>query len=712
MPFQVNQIDRIKDFDEAIEALESEYLPGLIEAFGNSPEGRAYLKSQPAEEAYLGDWVGNLVYFGYAYLNVTLPKMQKRDVEVILQQLFPSKISLAEPDDANSVVPELIAFWEFVQREYKQRHSSKILTFLRKIAPTFAATMNDPRNFGIAKTFFMSGQASGFDMTTPEGLAAYQEQYNQQVRDDPSASILPLQGMQGMPMALNPFAGGVPEGVPPEFVALMSQQLGFGPVPGLEHLPTDPEELVSAIAQHLIDEGVVTIEEAEGSTADAEDDIDPLNSLLSFATQFQQKTLNGAAQAQGVTLSAEAIALLQDLRITPTTPGTIVQDFERLLERIGTEGIPVSSTRHQLGMNLLKDLNAQLSQPIQTDLKRPQQKSYPNLYGLYLLMRVTGLTQISQTGKTPKLVVNPDLYAAWQTLNPTEKYFTLLEAWLIRSDLELLGEDRNPLNEGSRVLRAWTDLSKQPKTYRNYSEQDTLNYWPGFHNLTLMQMFGWVELVCPRPDAGKGWRVKQVKTLPIGDAIATVALSAYHDQNFQWASEDDFTLPWGDFQPYFQPYFPEWQQNLPALSPPAHQTGTYIFKVSLGKIWRRLSISSEMTLEALGDLIRESVDFDSDHLDLFSFKDSMGRTVEIYHPEGDWREELAKTTDEVLVGDLPLQPGMSMTYLFDFGDCWEFNVQLEEIHPGKPKRGGNKILERHGKAPEQYPSWDEDEEDE
>ncbi|MBF2084529.1 hypothetical protein [Thermoleptolyngbya sp. C42_A2020_037] len=107
MSFQFNQIDRIKDFDKAIEALESEYLPGLVEAFGNSPEGQAYLNSQPAEEAYLGDWVGNFVYFGYSYLNVTLPKMQKRDAEVILQQLFPSKIALSEPDDANRIVPEL-----------------------------------------------------------------------------------------------------------------------------------------------------------------------------------------------------------------------------------------------------------------------------------------------------------------------------------------------------------------------------------------------------------------------------------------------------------------------------------------------------------------------------------------------------------------------------------------------------------------------------
>ena len=158
-------------------------------------------------------------------------------------------------------------------------------------------------------------------------------------------------------------------------------------------------------------------------------------------------------------------------------------------------------------------------------------------------------------------------------------------------------------------------------------------------------------------------------------------------------------------QPYVQPYFPEWQCTLAAPKPVEHQTGTYIFKVSLGKIWRRLSISSEATLEILGQLIRESVDFDSDHLDMFSFKDPLGRTVEVHHP---YFEGEIKYTDEVKVGDLPLKPGVEMTYLFDFGDNWEFKLLLEEIQPGQPKRNSNKVLERRGQSPEQYPDWNEE----
>lgn len=125
MAFEFNQIDRIKDFDEAIAVLESDYVPALVEAFANSPEGQAYLKAQPKAAGYLGGWVGSLLYYGYAYMEVTLPKMRQRDVDIVLQQLFPRKIALAEPDQANCIVPELIAFWKFVQREYKRATAAK-----------------------------------------------------------------------------------------------------------------------------------------------------------------------------------------------------------------------------------------------------------------------------------------------------------------------------------------------------------------------------------------------------------------------------------------------------------------------------------------------------------------------------------------------------------------------------------------------------------
>jgi Plasmid pRiA4b ORF-3-like protein len=124
--------------------------------------------------------------------------------------------------------------------------------------------------------------------------------------------------------------------------------------------------------------------------------------------------------------------------------------------------------------------------------------------------------------------------------------------------------------------------------------------------------------------------------------------------------------------------------------------------VALGDVWRRIAIPAEATLDDLVNSILKSVGFDDDHLYEFAYRDRFGATVRVEHPdshEGPW-------TDEVRVGDLPLEPGQMMTLTYDFGDEWQFEVRLERIEPPGSKIKVARILERHGKAPEQYPEWD------
>jgi hypothetical protein len=58
------------------------------------------------------------------------------------------------------------------------------------------------------------------------------------------------------------------------------------------------------------------------------------------------------------------------------------------------------------------------------------------------------------------------------------------------------------------------------------------------------------------------------------------------------------------------------------------------------------------------------------------------------------------------VGDVPLRVGQKMTYLYDFGDCWEFEVTLEQVDQDTTVKK-LRVLEMHGNPPEQYPNWDE-----
>ena len=132
------------------------------------------------------------------------PRRPTPIADEIITELFPRKITILSPDDANDTIPELIAFWQFLKREYGLRNADAVLRRLRKIAPDFKDVMNDPSRFGMAKSFFKMGQASGFDMTSKEEMGEFVQLYNAGI-----AESLPDEGgvpglFPGMPTTSEP----------------------------------------------------------------------------------------------------------------------------------------------------------------------------------------------------------------------------------------------------------------------------------------------------------------------------------------------------------------------------------------------------------------------------------------------------------------------------------------------------------------------------
>lgn len=171
MAFDIRQLDTLEEFDEEVFYA---YQDALLDQFLDSPEGQTHL----AEDPDMGFWAAQFMYYSFAYLGATLPRMRTADVDEVVTDLFPAKISLQSPDDADETIPELLAFWQFLKREYRLRNADTVLRRLRKIAPGFKDIMNDPSRFGMAKSFFTMGQASGFDMTSEEGMGEFVELYN------------------------------------------------------------------------------------------------------------------------------------------------------------------------------------------------------------------------------------------------------------------------------------------------------------------------------------------------------------------------------------------------------------------------------------------------------------------------------------------------------------------------------------------------------
>ncbi|MEA3349936.1 MAG: plasmid pRiA4b ORF-3 family protein [Chloroflexota bacterium] len=399
--------------------------------------------------------------------------------------------------------------------------------------------------------------------------------------------------------------------------------------------------------------------------------------------------------------------ILKETEIDKKSPGPILHDFNALLTYVSERNLRVTG-KHQLPLKALPEINQRLAQPIEHGLQRPQQKSYPPIHGLYLLVRASGLTYVDETGSKPFLRIDDESYQAWRNLNPTEQYGALLESWLLRGNPEIVGErssrfDLVPNNferSLSFLIRIGNDGSQitgdKDAEYR-------ITYTPAWHNLGLLMLFGCITIQQGFPKEGEGWQIEHVDKTPFGQALFDLLYKDFFSDFDQiLALDGEEPLPFGVFQPILKPYFPKWVNN-PSISEWTFREGVHVFKASLGKYQCRIALPAEATLYSLATMILNTISFDHDHLYQFAYQDRSGTQKHLNHPymsEGPW-------ADEDHLGDLPIHIGQSLTFLYDFGDSWKISVTLEEVNTDM-ELDEPVVLASHGKPPEQYPEWDDE----
>ena len=414
-------------------------------------------------------------------------------------------------------------------------------------------------------------------------------------------------------------------------------------------------------------------------------------------------------------LTATQIRALENQDFDHSVPGVVVRDFNHLLDRIGAQGLEVSP-KHLLGLKYLKDFNQSLSRPQDVRLKRPMQKSYPALNGLCLLLRGSGLTYIDGTGGKYRLKLDPTVLASWRSLHPVEQYFYLLETWLTRAREESIGESSLGAGEIlSKVVGFLEQFEQRERlSFNTPHDIDMLRYYPGWHNLALLQSFGLVDIGIMPPAEGQGWRPTHARLTAWGKALTGSLVGALKPD--QGSGRRRFLPPdrWLDPESALNPWITAIKRHIPAwrrgldLPEPEYRAGAHLFKVLLSpRCWRRIALRGSDTLDMMANTLLDAFAFDHDHLYQFSYQDRHGGRIEIYHPamEGEFFHAKA---DEVQIGELPLYPGMRIDFLFDFGDNWEFAITVEDSK-NAPSIDKPTLLESHGEAPDQYPDYDEDE---
>lgn len=231
-------------------------------------------------------------------------------------------------------------------------------------------------------------------------------------------------------------------------------------------------------------------------------------------------------------LRPDEAKFLRDLTIREDAPGTILRDIETFMDYVVAER-PYATGTGQLPIRVLSDLNVRMVHPIEFGLKRARQISYPNLHGLLLVARASGLVVIDPAGKKPHFVVNGPVRECWQRLNVTERYCVLLDAWLLRSDPAMVGDKRSRWGWRSFPLTdlAWFAGRITPEGLvldGPDASGDELRYMVTWHNLGLSYLFGLIEIVPAPPKPGEGWQIRSLSLTPFGRSLLRLLISEFY----------------------------------------------------------------------------------------------------------------------------------------------------------------------------------------
>ena len=418
-------------------------------------------------------------------------------------------------------------------------------------------------------------------------------------------------------------------------------------------------------------------------------------------------------------------------------PGTVVRDFETLLDFIGPDGVRSTGKYHLLPLAGLKDLDERMAAPLRPRLERPQQSAFPQIHGLYLLLRVLRLAKAEGMGKaTGRLVLDPVMVAQWRQLNPTEKYFTLLEALCDQANSEIFGEHSHGAGLFLETFAVTVACPLQGQAIGSFDELQIYQVFgaKSQFKIALPELFGLIEVTRGEQQERDGWVPRQVQRTPFGDALlrafATDAaeeesdnepevrgggtlmthlitfsfrdddLESDEDHPEESSSADQTRDVPSKYRRRLAPYFPAWQQGLHPPEP-EFRDGVYQFKVSLGSAWRRIAFPADTALDYVAEDILAAFKFDNEHLYEFSLRNVDGTVLKIAHPS-DEVVDTAEYADNIALGHLPLAEKETMHFLYDFGDDWKFKLVLEKIDPPNARLKRPNVIEKHGTAPKQY----------
>ena len=375
---------------------------------------------------------------------------------------------------------------------------------------------------------------------------------------------------------------------------------------------------------------------------------------------------------------------------------TFLQDVDVFLDYLVKNPVPLSKNKNQPPVKWTQSLNNFLSTPEILTLKRPMTSHYARVLGLFLLARSSGLGRLRAGSKENfDLHINEELYQQWQTMSEIERYFSLLESWVNRGYAMSVGEHiRGPDDRflpGVMMMFGEGDFWQG----KEINDSDLWIRWGKTFNLSVLKMTGLAELSLEDNNR----KIRFLRLTPWGQLFLKACKQGFIDSLKDGEYEEDFEQI--NLLSAIKAVRPDMQRTLELPEPII--AASYLLTVALGdECSRTLIVSADHTLDELADAILDAFDFDNDHLYHFQYKTDFGALRKVGHPA---TYDCDGFTSATRLRHLHPAPGMKVTFVFDYGDYWEFEIVV--MYGSEDAVSGITVTDRKGVAPEQYPEYED-----
>lgn len=148
----------------------------------------------------------------------------------------------------------------------------------------------------------------------------------------------------------------------------------------------------------------------------------------------------------------------------------------------------------------------------------------------------------------------------------------------------------------------------------------------------------------------------------------------------------------------------------------------YIFRAAYErkpKLWREIEILGSQTFEKLAKTIVSAMKWQYDHMHGFTIpgieKKPSGKMpyepitrLDFFAPH--WEDDPFPTykSNEIKICQIDYQKNPTLDFIFDFGDCHEFQISYKGMRPLKSSEAKTSfpaVINKAGIAPKQYPVW-------